>query len=58
MKLDFVPLKLPHLSSASLFKEWRSVGLGFAILLLIIAARLLLFPGKQKSRVARLGRLT
>jgi hypothetical protein len=58
MKLDFVPFNLPHLSSASLLKEWRPAGLGIAILLLIIAARLLLFPRKQKSRVARLGRLT
>lgn len=58
MKLDFVPFNLPHFSPASLFKEWRPVGLGIAILLLIIAARLLLFPRKQKSWVARLGRLT
>ena len=58
MKLDFVPFNMTHFSPASLFKEWRSVGLGVAILLLIIAARLLLFPRKQKSHVARLGRLT
>jgi hypothetical protein len=54
MKLDFVPFNLPHLSSASLFKEWRPV----AILLLIIVALFLLIPRRRKSQVARLGRLT
>jgi hypothetical protein len=54
MKVDFTAFHWPHL--LPLLKEWHPVELGFAVLLLIVALRLLLMP--SSPRVARLGRLT
>jgi hypothetical protein len=54
MKLDFVPFHLPHHLPA-LTKSLRAFALGYAVLLLIIAVRLLLI---RKRHVARLGGLT
>ncbi|MGB7767277.1 MAG: hypothetical protein WBN22_00285, partial [Verrucomicrobiia bacterium] len=53
MKLDFIPFHLPHLPALS--KSLRAFALGYAILLLIITALLLL---SRKRHVARLGGLT
>jgi hypothetical protein len=53
MKLDFIPFRLPHLPALS--KSLRAFALGYAILLLIITAWLLL---SRKRHVARLGGLT
>ncbi len=53
MKLDFIPFHLPHLPALS--KSLRAFPLGYAVLLLIIAARLLL---TRKRHVVRLGGLT
>ena len=53
MKLDFIPFPSFHLPALS--KSLRMFGLGYAILLLIIAVRLLLSRNRQ---VARLGGLT
>ena len=54
MKVDFTAFHWPHL--LPLLKELRPIELGFALLLLIMALRLLLVP--SSPRVARLGRLT
>ena len=53
MKLDFIPFHLPNLPALS--KSLRVFALGYAVLLLIIAVRLLL---ARKRHVARLGGLT
>ena len=53
MKLDFFPL--PSLHFPAWFKSLRAFGVGYAILLLIIAARLLLFRSRL---VAHLGGLS
>jgi hypothetical protein len=53
MNLDFIPL--PPLHVPACFKSLRAFGIGYAILLFIIAARLLL---SRNRLVARLGGLT
>ena len=53
MKLDFIPFPSFHLPALS--KSLRTFGLGYAILMLIIAGRLLL---SRNRHVARLGGLT
>jgi hypothetical protein len=56
MKLDFVPFHSPGFSALSGF--WRAFLLGYGILLLMVAARLLSGAQGRKRHVAQLGGLT
>jgi hypothetical protein len=56
MKIDFIPLHLHKLPALS--KTVWSIVIGYAILLLIMAARHLSAPNKRKNYVAQLGNLT
>jgi hypothetical protein len=55
MNLDFVPFCFPRLPAMS--KSWGAFLLGYALLLTIVAIRLLLDPHKRNKPVAQLGGL-